>query len=217
MRTQVWERGHNILGLKYIQDIFKSEKLNYLSFTAEEDNSTISLNAKTSPDIKYSLNGGEWTQWDYNAITLNTGDTVRMKGNNNGFNTSSSSYNQFKMTGKISANGNIMSLLYEDDFEGKLTIPRDYCYYKMFQDCESLTTAPELPAAILTAYCYSEMFNNCSKLNYIKMLANNTRATNCLFNWVSGVASAGTFVKPSNMTLSTGVNGIPEGWTVVNI
>jgi hypothetical protein len=166
-----------------------------------------------------------------------------MKGNNNGFNTSSSSYNQFKMTGKISANGNIMSLLYEDDFEGKLTIPRDCCYYKMFQDCESLTTAPELPAttlaadcyhsmfsgcillqtapelpaAILTAYCYSEMFNNCSKLNYIKMLATDISASNCLDNWVSGVASAGTFVKPSNMTLSTGVNGIPEGWTVVNI
>ena len=28
---------------------------NYLRFTAEEDNSTIVLNAKTSPNIKYSI------------------------------------------------------------------------------------------------------------------------------------------------------------------
>ena len=41
-----------------------------------------------------------------------------MKGNNSsGFSTSSSNYNQFQMTGKISASGNIMSLLYENDFE----------------------------------------------------------------------------------------------------
>ena len=54
--------------------------LNYLKFTAKEDNSTIALYSATNPDIKYSLNGGEWVQWDYSAITLNTGDTVRMKG-----------------------------------------------------------------------------------------------------------------------------------------
>ena len=71
--------------------------LNYLTFTAEQDNSTIALNSANNPDIKYSLNGGVWTQWDYSAITLNTGDTVRMKGNNsNGFSTSSSNYNKFQ-------------------------------------------------------------------------------------------------------------------------
>ena len=96
---------------------------NYLKFTAEEDNSTISLNSVTNPDIKYSLNGGAWTQWDYSSITLNMGDMVRMKGNNSsGFSTSSSKYNQFQMTGKISSSGNIMSLLYEDNFEEQLTI-----------------------------------------------------------------------------------------------
>ena len=120
---------------------------NYLRFTAEEDNSMISLTSKTSPDIKYSLNGGAWTQWDYSAITLNTGDTVRMKGNNsNGFSTGEDDVNQFQMTGKIRASGNIMSLLYEDNFEGKLTIPCGYCFYCMFYGCTSLITAPALPA-----------------------------------------------------------------------
>ena len=155
---------------------------NYLKFTAEEDNSTISLNSTTSPDIKYSLNGGEWTQWDYSAITLNIGDTVRMKGNNsNGFSTSGSSYNQFQMTGKIGASGNIMSLLYDDDFEGKLTIPSKYCFYQMFSNCTSLTTAPELPATTLTSNCYSDMFNRCTALTAAPELPATTLASYCYF------------------------------------
>ena len=191
---------------------------NYLAFTAEQNNSSISLTSKTSPDIKYSLNGGEWIQWDYSVITLNTGDTVYMKGNNpNGFSTSSSSYNQFQMTGKIGASGNIMSLLYEDDFEGKLTIPNNYCYCRMFSGCTSLTTAPELPATTLASSCYSYMFQSCRKLNYIKMLTTDISAQNCLYAWVSGVSSTGTFVKHPNMTkLKTGISGIPTGWTVVD-
>ena len=217
---------------------------NYLRFTAEENNSTISLTSKTSPDIKYSLNGGTWTQWDYSAITLDMGDTVRMKGNkNNGFSTSSRNYNQFQMTGKISASGNIMSLLYEDNFEEQLIIPGEYCFYcmfygctalttapelpattlanycyrYMFRDCTSLTTAPELPATTLTILCYEYMFRGCTKLNYIKMLATNIRAIGCLYNWVNGVANTGTFIKHPNMTsLSTGSSGIPKGWTVQN-
>jgi hypothetical protein len=49
------------------------------------------------------------------------------------------------------------------------------------------------------------------------MLATYKSASNCLTNWVSGVASKGTFVKNPAMTkLPTGVNGIPSGWTVVN-
>jgi hypothetical protein len=61
------------------------------------------------------------------------------------------------------------------------------------------------------------MFMGCSNLNKITMLAINISAVNCLVNWMSGVASSGTFVKNSNMTsLSSGTSGIPDGWTVVN-
>jgi hypothetical protein len=87
----------------------------------------------------------------------------------------------------------------------------------MFSGCKSLTTAPELPATTLADACYSCMFINCSKLNYIKMLATDISASNCLTNWVSGVASTGTFVKnPAMTSLPTGDAGIPEGWTVQN-
>ena len=92
-----------------------------------------------------------------------------------------------------------------------------YCYNQMFSNCTSLTTAPELLATTLTDYCYYQMFYGCRKLSYIKMLATNISASNCLSLWVASVASTGTFVKnPAMTSLSTGASGIPSGWTVVD-
>jgi len=89
------------------------------------------------------------------------------------------------------------------------------CYSNMFYGCTGLTTAPELPAETLAIQCYSGMFVNCSSLNFIKMLATNISASNCLSNWVAGVAATGTFVKNSSATWDvTGVNGVPSGWTI---
>ena len=93
----------------------------------------------------------------------------------------------------------------------------DNCYGDMFCGCRSLTTAPELPATTLANFCYRSMFQYCTKLNYIKMLATNISASNCLDNWVYGVSSTGTFIKNAAMTsLPTGNSGIPSGWTVQN-
>ena len=92
-----------------------------------------------------------------------------------------------------------------------------YCYYNMFDGCTSLTTAPELPAETLVDYCYAGMFYNCASLNYIKAMFTTRPTSTYTKNWVSGVASSGTFVKNSSATWNvTGVNGIPEGWTVIN-
>ncbi len=89
------------------------------------------------------------------------------------------------------------------------------CYYSMFRGCTSLTTAPDLPATTLIDYCYSQMFQNCGRLNYIKALFTTEPGTWYTNNWVSGVASSGTFVKSSSATwTTTGVSGIPSGWTV---
>ena len=93
----------------------------------------------------------------------------------------------------------------------------DECYRNMFHLCSSLTTAPELPATTLASQCYDSMFYGCEKLNYIKMLATDISALDCLRDWVNGVASTGTFVKnPAMTTLPTGSNGIPSGWTVIS-
>ena len=122
------------------------------------------------------------------------------------------------------------------------TILATYCYIGMFNGCTSLTTAPELPAMKLASCCYSGMFRNCTSLiaapelsatelvyscyeymfhdctslSYIKCLAKNI-SDEYMSNWVDGLSSTGTFVKHPNMTSwTTGINGIPEGWDVVD-
>ena len=96
------------------------------------------------------------------------------------------------------------------------TLAQD-CYNSMFDGCTSLVNAPELPATTLETGCYSYMFYGCTKLKYIKCLATDISATNCTKNWVDGVAATGTFVKSLNMSgWTTGISGIPTGWTVLN-
>ena len=93
----------------------------------------------------------------------------------------------------------------------------EHCYDGMFQSCTSLTAAPALLATTLTDWCYGGMFNSCTNLNYIKCLATNISASDCTYYWVNGVAATGTFVKDPNMSSwTTGINGIPTGWTVVD-
>lgn len=89
------------------------------------------------------------------------------------------------------------------------------CYESMFQGCTSLTTAPTLPATTLALRCYYYMFLGCTNLTYIKCLATNISASSCLFGWVYGVSSTGTFVKASGMEgWPRNTNGIPTGWTI---
>ena len=91
------------------------------------------------------------------------------------------------------------------------------CYSSMFYGCTNSTTAPELPATSLVDSCYYSIFYSCNKLNYIKMLATDISAFNCLNTWVYNVSSTGTFIKNAAMSnLPTGSSGIPDGWTVQN-
>ena len=99
------------------------------------------------------------------------------------------------------------------------TILADNCYQYMFQYCTSLTTAPELLATTLASACYRYMFRGCTHLNYIKALFTTTPSGSSpnyyTQNWVDGVSANGTFVKNSAATWNvSGVNGIPNGWTV---
>lgn len=91
------------------------------------------------------------------------------------------------------------------------------CYGSMFKACESLTTAPVLPATTLVNSCYGMMFWDCFSLNSITCLATDISASYCTYEWVHSLPSSGTFTKAASMEdWTTGVNGIPNGWTVKN-
>lgn len=91
------------------------------------------------------------------------------------------------------------------------------CYYSMFRGCTGLRESPLLPADTLVDYSYYGMFSGCTQLSAITALATSVTASNCTNNWVRNVSSAGTFTKATTMSgWSTGNNGIPSGWTVVD-
>ena len=91
------------------------------------------------------------------------------------------------------------------------------CYADMFMGCTSLTKAPDLPAETLVEACYIDMFSGCTNLNYVKCLATDISADYCTVDWLYDVAATGTFVKAQGMIAwTTGVDGIPTGWTVLD-
>ena len=211
----------------------------YLTFMVKSGGTIVWRKASNSANnlsISYSINNGTWTRITASstagtAINVVAGDKVRFKGTNSSYSKYGSYYYacRFAGTATCCVYGNIMSLVYGDNFIGqntlqstgtfsglffsyskmisdeehKLVLPattlKNDCYHHMFYGCSNLTTAPELPAPTLAQGCYGEMFGGCSKLNYIKCLATNISARNCTINWVPGVASTGTFVKNPDM------------------
>lgn len=91
-------------------------------------------------------------------------------------------------------------------------------YDYMFYGCTSLTAAPALWCNALISQCYNYMFYGCSSLKYIKALFTTAPSTSYTNNWVSGVASAGTFVKSNSATwATTGASWAPTNWTIVKV
>ena len=145
--------------------------------------------------IEYSINNGEWTSLTSttNGVTISAvqGDLVRLRGTNTVYATSTSKYSGFEGgTATYDIEGNIMSLLYGDNFSERTTLPdvdyifcslfkkapvvsaenlilpattlRTYCYRALFNYCTTLTNAPALPATTLAKGCYMNMFEQCA-------------------------------------------------------
>ena len=136
--------------------------LPYVTFKAEEDGSSIELGKlSTNQMLEYSTDTTTWNIFGkWKPISLNNGDKVYVRGILSADNTSSN-YTRFEMSGKIAASGNCNALWNYEDLNAPL---KAYCGYMMFSDCASLTTAPELPATVLTDNCYYKMFYNCASL-----------------------------------------------------
>ena len=168
-----------------------------LCFTAEEAGSTVAMAVNGTPTkgqaFEYSTDGTNWSVFTPGTTTItlaNIGDKVYFRGDNTTVSESNSIYYKFVMSGKIAASGNIMSLL--DKTCKSRTISNKFCYYRMFRDCTSLTTAPSLPATTLEAYCYQYMFYNCTSLTIVPSLPATTLATYCYYSMFSNCTSLTT-------------------------
>ncbi len=170
--------------------------------------------------IQYSINDGEWTSITAGSssnITVATNDVVRFKGTNETYAGSKANYAGFDSGGTavFDIEGNIMSLIYGDNFVGQtamtgtynfcsifklskvvsaenLILPAttltNYCYRAMFSLCPNLVTPPALPATTLAQGCYWYMFEKCPMTTAPELLAT-TLVKECYGNMFNNCAN----------------------------
>ena len=197
----------------------------YLTFRAIEDGtfsfsgSSAAISANT---LEYSTDSGStWSTLQNSGTTptVTSGNTILWKAS--GLTIGTGGIGRFSSTSNFEVEGNIMSLLYGDNFVNQtdltgydnafanlfrsgttitsaenLVLPAttltQKCYYNMFLGCTSLTTAPELPATTLAERCYGTMFNGCTSLTTAPSLPATTLASQCYSGMFLGCTSLTT-------------------------
>lgn len=146
------------------------EQPNYLCFTALEASTVkIAQQGSWTTSLQYSLDGRSWSTFDYNTtISLATGESAYVRGVNEAMAYNSTSYNYFVMTGSVEASGNVMSLIYGSRCDKFFVINSRYCFCRLFYNCTSLVTPPELPATTLNNIgIYFQAFQGCTSLTSV--------------------------------------------------
>lgn len=178
--------------------------LNYLKFTAVEAGSSVQLVREygaPSVSLETTVDEGEtWTAYDGSEIVLSgEGDYVFFRASEGGNVTMAVGvdldyhryYNNFHLTGKVAASGNVNSLL-DRDYEKVTSLPGTYCFAGLFEDSRgsgALVSAPELPATDLTRGCYACMFYKCTSLAEAPELPSTDISSSCYDSMFYGCTS----------------------------
>ena len=173
---------------------FSTEPLTFNILSAGTINWTAS-DSSASKTIDYKLNdSNNWTSITSNMegakINVNAGDKLQFRGNNAQYGIVDENFNSFGGSALFESEGNIMSLIYGDNFKNNLTI-NDYAFTGLFNECTGLTSAENLilPATSLATSCYSNMFAVCSSLKTTPKLPATSLATSCYSNMFNGCSS----------------------------
>jgi hypothetical protein len=233
-KNTIMQNPSVVLIRKTKEVVFEDYETEYFTIMALEDSDFNVCKPINVGYMYYSLNNEEWVEiTDAVSFPIKKFDKIKFKGNGNYSSDMCSSIFNLQ---KFNAEGNIMSLIYGDDFIGKKTFSSssfggefqylfahsnivsaknlilpaleltEKCYRYMFSGCKSLIQAPTLNAPKLVKECYESMFELCESLIDIKMMALDISAENCMLNWVNHVANRGTFTKHALMTSLT--NGV---------
>ena len=179
---------------------FSTEPLTFNILSAGTINWT-ALRTAVTKTIDYKLNDGGWTSITSNTgssaptITVNPGDKLQFRGNNTQYATiNERNFNSFRGSALFELEGNIMSLIYGDNFKNNLTISSTYAFASLFRACTNLVSAENLvlPATTLADNCYRNMFNGCTKLTTAPALPATKLADSCYSNMFLGCKSLTT-------------------------
>jgi len=140
----------------------------------------ISFTAATTGDkLYYSRDYGQnWSEYtepietEYNENILFKGQLTANGSNGIG---------KFATTGMFNVYGNVMSLIYGDNFSGNTAMTADYNFAHLLEDCDRLMDAHELilPSTTLMPHCYDSMFKGCDSVTELPTLKATTLAEGC--------------------------------------
>lgn len=156
----------------------------YLTIESLEDGNKIEWDLSDEADdslvktISASTNNGvSWTEYTSSksgtTITiLNKNEKLLLKGDNASYgkwtNQDHTRYlytNHFGISKPSNVYGNIMSLVYGDDFEDEKTLTESETFPSLFSGCKIISADNLiLPATTLTEHCYNSMFHACTSL-----------------------------------------------------
>ena len=163
--------------------------VNYKGLTfISSGESTVCLTKVGTPyeiSLEYSTDESQWNPYiigEKIALADGTFLLFRAGKKNYNFSKNNSNYYRFEISGPISAQGNIMSLIDKDCS----TPLQGFAFKALFEGCTSLLSAPELPETTLTIYCYEDMFKGCSSLKSAPKLPATSMVLGCYMSMFDG-------------------------------
>lgn len=210
----------------------------YFTIVSLEDNNVIYFGVKDaaySKTISVSTdNGNTWTDYTSSEplndsfvfgtsiASLNTGEKILIKGNNTNYcnNVLDERNNYFSSEKRFNVEGNIMSLIYGDNFIGQTILPDEsYIFARLFDQVSATNLHKNtvvsaenliLPPTLRTG-CYYKMFYLCTLLTTAPVLQATTLVTACYENMFNGCSSL-NYVKCLASETESGSHDQTNNW-----
>lgn len=128
------------------------------------------LTVKFPRDIEYSLDNLTWSQLPSNTETpvIKSGNRVYFRAKDLRIETTyiPGGIGRFTISNKCNIGGNVMSMIYGEDYIGKLSISKEKQFEGLFYNCSQIINAGKLvlPATSTSYRPYRYMFSGCTNM-----------------------------------------------------
>lgn len=157
-----------------------------------------------------NINSQGWNPWESGTgMTIQPGEYIEVR--------SKIRYGYpgiFSISGSdVAASGSAMSMIYGEELNAENNLVMRGSLNSLFDSCDRLVSAPDLPATELTADCYSGIFGGCAALTQVSV--GFTEWGGYTADWMRDVAPTGVFRCPAELDTSIRDDShIPAGWNI---
>lgn len=163
------------------------------------DGGTITISNPNMLPLEYKVEKQDWVLDNGQSISIVVYGKKRIwfRGNNMSYTTGNEDVGwretTFNCRGDFYLYGNLMSLLYGDEYESNTTIKGDFAFFKLFYENKNIHNHPTsdivLPATNLSPSCYRCMFYGCTEITRAPNLSATVLKENCYSSMFRGCTS----------------------------